>query len=289
MKILFVHGRAQEMFEEAALKKIWMDTFKNGLEAAGINQTFNENDIIFPYYGKKLEQLVADYKIPVEDIVMKGGPVPEKDAKFFHEFLAEVAQNAMVSPAEINEQLDAEVTEKGPLNWGWVQAILRAVDKKGKWGVQAIKRFTYDVFLYLTVPAIRQLIDAEVAAKMNNEPTVVVGHSLGTIICYNVLSNNPNWNVSKLITLGSPLGLHAVRKYLKSPLQMPACVKNGWYNAYDDRDVVALNPLDKKYFDITPSIVNKSTVNNHTENRHGIVGYLNDGDVAGEIWEAIYL
>jgi len=68
---------------------------------------------------------------------------------------------------------------------------------------------------------------------------------------------------------------------------MPACVKSGWYNAYDERGVVALNPLSKKYFDITPEIENKDDVRNHTDNRHGIEGYLDDKDVAREIYEAL--
>ncbi|MFM2005967.1 MAG: hypothetical protein RLZZ09_1622, partial [Pseudomonadota bacterium] len=32
---------------------------------------------------------------------------------------------------------------------------------------------------------------------------------------------------------------------------------------------------------------NKSNVDNHTDNRHGIVGYLNDADVARKIHEAL--
>ena len=38
---------------------------------------------------------------------------------------------------------------------------------------------------------------------------------------------------------------------------------------------------------MTPSITNKTNVNNHTDNRHGIVGYLDDPDVAKKIYQAL--
>jgi hypothetical protein len=65
---------------------------------------------------------------------------------------------------------------------------------------------------------------------------------------------------------------------------MPPCVKH-WFNAYDSRDVVALNALDDTGFPITPPVENKSDVANFTENRHGIAGYLADPEVAAKVVE----
>jgi hypothetical protein len=112
---------------------------------------------------------------------------------------------------------------------------------------------------------------------------------LGSIVSYLVLKNNPHFKVKKYITVGSPLGSVSVNKYLELPLEMPQCIQNGWFNAYDERDVVALNPLDNRYFDINPSIENKNDVNNHTDNRHGIVGYLNDAVIAKKIYDSLML
>ena len=124
-------------------------------------------------------------------------------------------------------------------------------------------------------------------AAFNSEPCVVVGHSLGSIVSYNILRETSTINAFKFITVGSPLGINAVKKYLKTPIKMPDSVKNGWFNGYDERDVVALKPLNKEYFNITPSIKNKNDVDNHTSNRHGIEGYLNDKDIAREIYNAL--
>ena len=50
---------------------------------------------------------------------------------------------------------------------------------------------------------------------------------------------------------------------------------------------MALNPLDGKWFPVRPKIVNNSGVDNNTDNRHGIVGYLNDRNVAAQVATAL--
>ena len=51
--------------------------------------------------------------------------------------------------------------------------------------------------------------------------------------------------------------------------------------------MVALHPLDTATFNITPSIENKTDVDNQTDNRHGIAGYLDDATVAKRIRDAL--
>ena len=50
---------------------------------------------------------------------------------------------------------------------------------------------------------------------------------------------------------------------------------------------MALNPLDSDYFPADPEIINYDGVDNQTENRHGIIGYLNDANVARHIAEVL--
>ena len=78
--------------------------------------------------------------------------------------------------------------------------------------------------------------------------------------------------------------LRGVKRCLSTPLRSPACVHH-WFNAYDDRDVVALSALDTRGFNVTPAIENKRDVMNFTNNRHGITGYLADPVVAAKIVE----
>ena len=76
----------------------------------------------------------------------------------------------------------------------------------------------------------------------------------------------------------------AQKQKLDKPLRHTACAKT-WFNAYGNRDVVALVALDTASFDVSPSIEKKADVDNFTDNRHGIAGYLSDPVVAAKIVE----
>ena len=137
--------------------------------------------------------------------------------------------------------------------------------------------------MYLSYPGVRAPIDQLVVKAMGNDPRVVVSHSLGTIVAYHVLYNGPAAPpCPRFITLGSPLGINAIKGKIENPLRSPPSVGH-WFNADDDRDMVALVALDRRNFDVTPPIENKNDVKNFTDNRHGITGYLSDPVVASKI------
>ena len=133
-----------------------------------------------------------------------------------------------------------------------------------------------------------QKVHEIVQPAISAERCVVVGHSLGSVVAFRILREmGRSANVEKFITLGSPLGLNTIRTLITPPpLETPVGVKS-WTNVFDPADVVSLHPLDRTTWDVKPSIVNISDVNNHTPNRHGIGGYLDDGRVAAAIYEAL--
>lgn len=290
MKLILIHGRGQENSEESVLKQDWINALNKGFEKA--NLTLPESVTIeFPYYGKLLKSLVdqANAKSMRDGGTRGIAPRANESAEieFFESFLGEIATNAADTKAEKAELEAIQVKTRGITNWEITQKLLAYLDKKESIGDWTIKNFTRDVFMYLTTKTIKRQVNERVQKSFDTEPCVVVGHSLGSIVSYLVLKNNPQFHIKKLITVGSPLGLTSVRKYLELPLGMPESVKNGWFNAYDERDVVALNPLDQVHFNIKPAIDNKNDVKNHTKNRHGIEGYLEDAEVARQIHQAL--
>ena len=76
-------------------------------------------------------------------------------------------------------------------------------------------------------------------------PFVVVAHSQGSMIAYNVLRRlaREQADVRLFVTIGSPLGIAEVQDVLRQwgPLVMPACVAR-WVNVADRLDPVALDP-----------------------------------------------
>lgn len=291
MKLILIHGRAQEDYDETALKEAWIKSLNKGLEKAKL--TLPEAVTIeFPYYGKLLKSLVDQANAKsMRDGGGTRGMAPRAnetaEIEFFESFLGEIATNAADTKTEKAELEALQAKTRGITNWEITQKLLAYLDKKDTLGDWTLKNFTRDVFMYLTTKSIKRQVNERVQKSFDPEPCVVVGHSLGSIVSYLVLKNNPQLHIKKFITVGSPLGLTSVRKYLELPLGMPESVKNGWFNAYDERDVVALNPLDQVHFNIKPAVDNKNDVKNHTKNRHGIEGYLEDAEVAKQIYDAL--
>jgi hypothetical protein len=285
MKLVMVHGRSQEGKDQTKLKKEWLDALAYGLARA--NKVLPSSTTVeFPYYGDLLAQLVEETNTPLGAAINAKGPNPDSasDADFRGEMLEEIAESLGLTDADIQRELIGP-TQKGPANWEWVQAIMRAMDRIPGVNTKAIDLFTRDVFVYLTFPGVTRRINDLINKSIEIRPCVVLAHSLGTIVAYNVLRHPIGaLKCSRLVTVGSPLGIRAIKRYLETPLESPRCVSN-WFNAYDERDFVALLPLDRSNFDVTPPIENKKDVVNFTENRHGIAGYLSDPEVASKIVE----
>jgi hypothetical protein len=287
MKLVFVHGRDQQGKDRADLQRVWEEALDVGLSNAGLTRP-DGMTVAFPYYGDELDRLVKALATPLVAGVRTKGDNPDTvEADFRGRLLAELAAAAGISEAAISAQLAGVPTEKGPLNWAWVQAILRALDQTPL-GEASIDAFTRDVYVYLTNATVAKAVNKLVAEAVGDEPCVVVAHSLGSVVAYRVLQQlAPAGQVRRFITVGSPLGVTAIREHLRPPaLAKPAAV-GGWFNALDRRDVVALRALDRSTWDIEPPIENRHEVDNHTKNRHGISGYLDDATVARWIAEGL--
>ena len=286
-KLLLVHGRGQQGLNPETLKSEWLGALNRG--ATTLGQTLpGDIDVAFPYYGDILDQYTQQFGIPLtSDLQSRGNSLDDEFLVFQAEFAEAVRQRAGIPDAQVDAEYGPDPAPRGPLNWKWVQAILRAIDKNGTgMNQKTLETFTRDVFLYTTRAGVRDEIDQIVASKLTEQPTVVVSHSLGTIVAYSVLrTDRRSLRVPLLVTVGSPLAVRAVRDQFR-PLRSPSSV-DAWYNAFDTRDVVALYPLDADNFPVRPAIENNPTVKNHTENRHGIVGYLDNPDVARRILNAL--
>jgi hypothetical protein len=298
-ELVLVHGRAQQQKDSIALKREWLDALRKGLDKSRLTLPIAEDKVRFPYYGDTLHGLVADLPDDqVAEVIVRGSREDPQLRAFIAEVLEEVAARKGITDAQIEALGQAairargstEVLERGVLNWGWVRGILTALDTHvpGASGA-SIAIATTDVYRYLTNPSIRDKLEAGVRKAMTpNVESVVVSHSLGTVVAYNLLRRDGaqhGWRVPLLVTLGSPLAVKKIRSTL-APNKHPSCVRR-WFNAMDPNDVVSLYPLDRGHFPLDPEIENKTDIDNPTENQHGISGYLEDKEVARRIHEAL--
>lgn len=286
MKLLLIHGRKQGGKDEEGLKSSWLACLKTGLAKSNLDLPVGGEDVHLPFYGRLLDDLTVANIVQMKGLLDPfAESVLEYDG-FAEELLTELAVGAGASAEEMAE-IQQMKTMKGAEKWGFIRALLRLIDARTGWGQLAIKKFTSDVYKYLKVSEVRAAVDNTVLKGIPEEPCLAVAHSLGSIVLYNILCNNPELNVRGLVTVGSPLGIRAVQHHLAKPLVMPKPLTGGWLNAYDKRDIVALNPLDKKRFDVTPAIENLSHVRNGSTNRHRIIGYLGDRIVAERIYRKL--
>ncbi|MDQ3724316.1 MAG: alpha/beta hydrolase [Actinomycetota bacterium] len=286
--LVFIHGRAQQRKDPAALKQSWIKAWSEGLAKSDLSLPVDETAIHFPFYGDTLDGLVKGG--PAPDVIIMGDEAPPEERQFLASVLEEAREQRGLTDAEVLALAETEIVELGPQNWWWVRAIVKALDEHlpGASGA-TLAAVTFDVYHYLRNPGVRDEIEAGVRAAIPDDAeTIVVGHSLGSVIGYNLLRRegaDNGWKVPLYVTLGSPLAVTAIRKALQ-PLRSPTCV-GAWFNAMDLNDIVSLYPLEPPRFGLQPPIENKTNVKNHTANQHGIAGYLDDPEVASRIHKAL--
>lgn len=133
---------------------------------------------------------------------------------------------------------------------------------------------------------------AHVIKKHRKKEILVIGHSMGSIIAYDVLTQSvPQIDVDTFVTIGSPLGLPVImckiaaelnRNCKKEPkLTTPENVVRNWYNFSDLEDKVSINyNLGDDYDENSHHIraIDKIVLNNYEHNGHRnphkIYGYL---------------
>lgn len=274
---MLVHGRSPHREDAAALKAEWLDALHSGLAAAGLTLPIPESEVRFPYYG---DTLTSDATRPEADA---------QRAAFLRAVFLEMARECGIRDADIAAEAGRDVAEHGPQDGDRFRALLRLLDRCTLAGTASIALYVDDVHRYLTHVGVRDAIDSVVRAAITpGVETVVVGHSLGSVVTYLLLCQEGvalGWRVPLFVTVGSPLGVGAIRERL-GPIAHPTCATR-WFNAADRRDAVALHPLDGTHFAVEPAIENKTDVHTATPDGHGIRGYLTDPDVACRIHRAL--
>ncbi|WP_317135508.1 alpha/beta hydrolase [Streptomyces thermolilacinus] len=120
-------------------------------------------------------------------------------------------------------------------------------------------------------------------------PTVVVAHSLGTVVALETLHAHRG-EVPLLVTLGSPLGTRTavLPRVRPRPVSAPACVGR-WLNFWDRDDIVAARPRLEDF--VRPNASSVRPVSSRVDSDgawvHPAAKYLAQAAVAGPLVEAL--
>jgi hypothetical protein len=130
----------------------------------------------------------------------------------------------------------------------------------------------------------REPVKAALRLLDKDRPLVLVVHSLGSILAYDVITD-PEFKDRDLrlfLTAGTPLGIDNVVEKVRDwqgPGPLPELAV-AWHNFHDPRDRVAKfgESLEGKYFK-EPPLTEKLNVDNERDGHHDLVGYLVDPDL----------
>ncbi len=142
----------------------------------------------------------------------------------------------------------------------------------------------------------------EVLKKYKNDDIFLIGHSMGSIIAFDILTFNlPKIKIKTFATMGSPLGIPFVRSKIAleqkvvlnddNKLKTPRGVQK-WFNFSDIEDVVAINYSLQDDFDENKSgikaenfIVNNDYEIENEKNPHKSFGYLRTPEFSNVLLE----
>lgn len=276
-RVVAVHGIGQQVSGEDSLHTSWWKAISDGLRRAGAHGVVPEANLSMAFYG--------DVFRPDGQFLAVGDPpytAQDVQAGFEQELLAAWWQAAAATDAGVVSPAAQDTLAGTPRS---VQAALRALSGSRFFAGLALRAMVADlkqVSAYLLDAQMRERIRGRVTAAIGPDTSVVVAHSLGSVVAYEALCAMPGHGVRALITIGSPLG---IRNLVFDRLQ-PAPTGAGkatqgvwpggeglvWTNLADARDVVALVK------DLRPAFGQKlrSAVVHNSTHAHDATAYLTD-------------
>jgi hypothetical protein len=278
-----VHGIGKQQFGRHQLLAPWSRAVADGLERAhGTAVQVPNLDIVF--YGDLVwSQPKSHFKARADAVDL------------LEELDDDEAADLATSAAELITDEELSNAEQAPPSKGYSRApgrlprLLAALDRK--FGSAAVMLFVGEfrqVRRYLRDRLIKKEVDARVREAVTADCRVLIGHSLGSVVAFEFVRNNPGQHLDLLLTVGSPLGLRMVRDRMADPGHgstavwgVPGNVTH-WVNVRDERDPVACAG------DLTtwwPGVVDRHVVNQG--NAHAAERYLSKKETGQAILAAV--
>ncbi|MGK7913130.1 MAG: hypothetical protein AB4050_16885 [Synechococcus sp.] len=246
-KIVAVHGINKEYEGGNTIKLKWLPNLKDGL--AKVNRKLDsEADLTCAFFGDLFRERVqskARHDFPAYDA---GDVNSGWEEDLFRAWFSELERMEAVKSCE-----DLNATDKGAGKaLSYVIAKLCSVKYLNIVSEQVLIHFVKQVHAYLTDHNLAAIARDKLASCIQDDTRILIGHSLGSIVCYEALCEHPDWPIEVFITLGSPLGIPNLifDRLTPSPIDgegyWPAGLSH-WINLADEEDYVAavksLNPL----------------------------------------------
>jgi hypothetical protein len=238
-RLVGVHGIAQQQLGRHQLQAPWARALADGMErSAGRPISVPALDVAF--YGDLF------LSAPVGG----GAKGFDSDGGAAWDDVTDAEINDLIAAAgEVLSEDDLSAAARDAPRKGFgrvplsLQAMVAGLDRR--FGAHASVLFVGElrqVRRYLLDPELKTEVEARVAETVGEECRILIGHSLGSVVAFEFLRQHPERRLDQLITLGSPLGLRAIRHLMPDPEfgseGVPGSV-DAWVNLRDLRDPVA--------------------------------------------------
>lgn len=313
---MFVHGVGKPREAKTELEE-WRAALSVGARAAGHSRKAAELldggavDIRFAYYGDLFLPEAAPGNEAVAPAPAPAGPDEDEELR---ELLLDMVDEHLEAPRDDRQAQALRVTrnklaptgeEQGP--GSLARQVLVGANSLfavpglrtfGGWlSAGAMKRDLHQVRRYLARKetdeaglSLDRRIRARVSAELDSEgPTVVVAHSLGTVVAFETLHAH-SAHVPLFVTLGSPLGMRTAvwPRVRPQPVRTPKGVGR-WLNVWDRDDFVTGGTELARC--IAPNSASVAPVSTRVDadglNVHPAVKYLAQPAVAGPLIEVL--
>ncbi len=299
-RIVFIHGINNQDRSRGGIQTLWSDALCATL---GEEAKVLRRKVVFDtaYYADILHKEDSNWKLFSSSGIRMSASSPQDDYVDFDvaALFLEFQKKFEITDEQISENLSegddvAGTRQAAGVHKKWIKALTRTLEKMVPSAGNSLARIALSqAATYLNKPGvfdkINNLVSEQVFADHKiGDRTVVIAHSLGTVIAYVLLRKmKPHPSFPLFLTLGSPLGIEVVRRRIGPPLLNPPPALK-WINGADPEDFVALHArLDKKSFGPGAAITNIADIDNGYEDAHSLEGYLSDKRVAKAVLEVV--
>ncbi len=289
MRLILIHGINNEGKTTDEIESSWMDELKFAWKSDGLNAP-KDLKILTANYGNEL----ADFSRTSVDAVKAGSSSKTVSTQEFALY-QEYADYLGITPEQIEAAASAYgfntlAIEQGAPHEAWVIGIASVLESllpdKGKY---IAARFLRQAAVYIerkgVQNAIKALVRKQVFQGDPDEPAVVIAHSLGTVVSYELLTQEPAAinSVRLFCTLGSPLAVRIICNYIGKRSEFPRPPIVNWFNAHQRNDFVTMGRGLSKGVLGFDGIDDFGNVVNDEDDKHCVLAYLRDQTVARRI------
>lgn len=284
--IVLVHGINNEGKSEDQLIGEWLGALETVFSSEEINY-LRSLQIVAPYYGNTLKEITDGVGFLPEAVEQSIEDIPSQSKAFISQSLAEMALGAGLSPSLLDAETAHEVVEQSLTANRYVNFSLRFLEGVSPWNLRYGMLLLRQAYVYLNLANAADAVDTIVAPAIKQDaPSLIIAHSLGTIVSFKALREATDAPSHRYITLGSPLSLKAVKKSIGPSFDTPEAVSH-WANALDQDDIVTLGRSLKSSGYGDGRLFENEMIENGHKNPHSIARYLRSNWVANEVREAL--